>query len=673
VRGTALAWAVAGLVACSEPSTPPVADDPCAEASELVGELACVHLIPDRATWDAIARPTEAVDQVAMTKWLAPYTDEAVLQVPLFLAMDAFELHWELLANGFPDQFPGMDHVTYSAMVVNPDVKEYSSGNLWEFADGTWGFSVWDGRVAYNTVSRAQVVAIHAMLSERVLLAPLAFVPNTQLQVDAAASWTDLSFEVRQADESIVYEVYTPGVGYGVVKLYSPEELIAAEEQVDFGPHDILALDEAPFDIERPIAGAVTGTRQGELSHLNVRSAARGTPNCYVPDPRSVFAEWEGQLVRIDCGPTRLRIDPADLDDAEAFWAEQRPEPVPVVPADRATDTLMPLLELPTATAAERRAAVAAYGSKGANLATLYQRIDPALQLEGFLLPMAFYDQHLAQDDLQAEVLRIAADEALQLDGAARREALQALADRIEALPIDPALVSLVADQIAATFGGHDTMVRFRSSSNAEDALAFSGAGLYDSTSVCAADSLDADTLGPSRCDPDEPDERTIERGLRKVWSSAVGVAAWEERSWYGIPHDDVAMGILVNTRSKDERVNAVAFTGNPVADDDRLLLNAQVGWLDVVSAEAGVYPEQILVDVDGDDLELIRARASSEAEEVLDDAGALALARALLDIEAVMPIDEAVPDDRTLLLDTEWKVLADGRLVVKQVRPFLR
>ena len=114
-------------------------------------------------------------------------------------------------------------------------------------------------------------------------------------------------------------------------------------------------------------------------------------------------------------------------------------------------------------------------------------------------------------------------------------------------------------------------------------------------------------------------------------------------------------------------------LTGNPVADDDRLLLNAQVGWLDVVSAEAGVYPEQILVDVVGDDLELIRARASSEAEEVLDDAGALALARALLDIEAVMPVDGEVPDDRTLLLDTEWKVLSDGRLVVKQVRPFLR
>ena len=35
--------------------------------------------------------------------------------------------------------------------------------------------------------------------------------------------------------------------------------------------------------------------------------------------------------------------------------------------------------------------------------------------------------------------------------------------------------------------------------------------------------------------------------------------------------------------------------------------------------------------------------------------------------------MDELVPATADVLLDTEWKVLADGRLIVKQVRPFLR
>jgi len=672
VRRHLPAWASWLALGCAA-SVPPVGDDPCGEASERVGALACVHRIDDRPTWQTIHRASEAVDVVAETKWLAPASAEAVLDQPLFLAMGTFELHWKLLAEGFPDQFPGIDHHGYSQLVIDPAVKEYHSGNLYEYADGGWGFSMWDARTPSTTVTREQVVAVHSALQERLALGALAFAPNTTLQREAVAGWSDLPFEVRPEDDSIVYEAYTPGVGYGVVRVYDPSELAEAVEEVAFGPTDILALDEAPFDIERPIAGAVTGTRQGELSHLNVRSAARGTPNCYVPDPRAVLEVWEGQLVRLECGTSRLRVDAATLEEAEAFWDDQRPDAVEVVPADLATEELVPLLELPTDSADARRDGVAAYGSKGANLATLYQRIDPALQLDGFLVPMAYYDQHLATDDLQAEVARIATDPELTVDGVARRDALVALQDRIEALPVDPALLLALVEQIEATYGSLEVMVRFRSSSNAEDALAFSGAGLYESTSVCAADSLDGDDDGPSHCDPDQDDERTIERGLRKVWASAVGVAAWEERSWYGIDHESVAMGVLVNTRSKDEQVNAVAFTGNPTADDDRLLINAQVGWLDVVSAEPGVFPEQILVDIEGGEAELLRSRSSSEATVVLGDAEAEALAWALVDIEAVYPVDEEVPAGHTLLLDTEWKVLEDGRLVVKQVRPFLR
>lgn len=48
----------------------------------------------------------------------------------------------------------------------------------------------------------------------------------------------------------------------------------------------LLALLVAPFGGgDARLSGIMTGTRQGALSSLDVRSAARGTPNCYTRAP----------------------------------------------------------------------------------------------------------------------------------------------------------------------------------------------------------------------------------------------------------------------------------------------------------------------------------------------------------------------------------------------------
>jgi hypothetical protein len=52
----------------------------------------------------------------------------------------------------------------------------------------------------------------------------------------------------------------------------------------------------------------------------------------------------------------------------------------------------------------------------------------------------------------------------------------------------------------------------------------------------------------------------------------------------------------------------------------------------------------------------------------VLRDIGAR-----LASIAALFPIDDRPPAGADIVLDTEWKVLADGRPSVKQIRPFLR
>ena len=621
-----------------------------------------------------MAKDANPVDQNSSIKWMMPASEGGVqhpdARLPLLFANSRmWDLHSTMLSQAFSDVHPGVDQLTYSRWVLEePHV--YFSGNVSEFIapDGSLflGFIVWDDPAdPEKTVTYDEVLTVWKELTKCTDLGPLTFVPNSSNQREAADGW-DAPFAIRGRDE-LPYEVYSPGVGYGTLRLQPLTELAEAEEQAAFGWQDILVLDESPLDLERVVSGIVTGSRQGELSHLNVRSAARGTPNCYINAPFDALEDWDGMLVRFECGEQTWDIEAATPEDAEAWWDELRPDPVEVPSPDFETVALVPLLELPTATLEQREQGVAAYGSKGANLAALYQRIDADLQLNGLLTPMAFYAQHLAAHGLDARIDALHADEEFLADGAARREALNALRADIRTAEVDPDLVAALYDAIVVSEGSDTVMVRFRSSSNAEDALSFSGAGLYDSTSVCAADSFD-DDLGPSLCDPDQANERTIERGLTKVWSSLWKVGAWEERAWYGIDQLTVGMGVLVDTRSKDEQANIVAFTGVPSdPDDDRFLVNAQVGWLDVVSAESGVWPERSLVELSpsGAVTDVVRVSASSETDEVLDDATLEALGEALWAVREVYPlVGEA-------LLDTEWKVLSDGRLIIKQVRPF--
>ena len=154
-------------------------------------------------------------------------------------------------------------------------------------------------------------------------------------------------------------------------------------------------------------------------------------------------------------------------------------------------------------------------------------------------------------------------------------------------------------------------MVRFRSSSNVEDALEFNGAGLYESTSVCAADTLDPEILESSYCDPTRENERTIERALKKVWASLWTHRAFEERAYFQIPQESAAMGILVNRAFLDETANGVAFTGNPQnSRDRRYVITVQRGEESVVSPEPGVTAERDLLEVvDGQVLEIVRER----------------------------------------------------------------
>jgi phosphoenolpyruvate synthase/pyruvate phosphate dikinase len=195
---------------------------------------------------------------------------------------------------------------------------------------------------------------------------------------------------------------------------------------------------------------------------------------------------------------------------------------------------------------------------------------------------------------------------------------------------------------------------------------------------VCADDSLDADRDGPSLCDLDQEEERTIERGLLLVWASLYNARAWEERDWYQVPQEQASMAVLVTGAFPDERSNGVVFTGNPQkSSDDRYLINAQLGDEPVVGNDPRMMPERDFLQLDqaGTVEKIYRSRTSVLAEPgvyVLSDGQLGELGELMFAMNRDYPLDTEGYQREQVLLDFEFKIDGGGQLKIKQVRPFL-
>jgi hypothetical protein len=681
------------LSACGSSTDEPGAHEgQCEQASARLGQLTCMHAVDDEQAWEKLAQPLEAVDQVRAAKYMVPARRDARL-APLVINSNLYELHYDFMVKAFGELFPGLTGKDYLDLLFDDKRREYYVGSLVEFRDAagksSYAFTFITDPNSKDPIDCKAVKSVADVLGERMLGGvELSVLPSDKKQLTELPA---CKLPMRDPEKAVEYEVYHAAVGFGTVRRYTAKTLPDAVENVEFGFQDIVVLDEAPVDLERVVSGAITGTRQGPLSHLAVRSASRGTPNCYLKGAYDYLAKWEGKLVRAECARDTLLVRAASQEEAEGFWQKLKPAPVKVPAPDLTFADFVDLRELPVESAQDRALDVRRFGAKGTNLAWLRQNLKPELTPEGFVIPMHFYHAFLNGTSWQvdlgqgkgahtlAETLAVwLKDKAFLSDAKLRRDKLEDLQDAFKAGACDDALMTALSDEIVKVFKSPTEMVRLRSSSNAEDGAFFNGAGLYDSYSGCLADDMDHDDEGPSACDAAKDDERGVCRALKKVWASLWNVKAFEERAFYGIDQAQVTMGVLVNGRSEAEKANMVAFTGNPVQKSDaRYLVNAQIDELAVVSPDPGIWPEQSLLTIqDGKVTEIARSGSSSElpeGEHVLSDAQLTELGGYLAEIAKLYPFDQEAPKGRSFILDTEWKVMPDGALRVKQVRPFLK
>jgi len=642
----------------------------------------------DRITVTDRSRP----DLLRTGKFTAPATSDPALLHTVYQNVNRYPLHQEFLAVEFPERFAGLTEPEYLDLVYRRSSRRYYAGSISRFQDSQGGILY--GFDIYSALSEpplpVEVLYVYQLLSQTITLRPFAYAPKTTVAIETAREWEEPGFPIYLPDGIVTpdYEAYSPATNYGRVRLYTLSELQEAEEHGLIGWQDIVVVDTAPTDIGTVVAGVITGTQQGELSHVNVRSLRRGTPNGYVRNATEIFAPYSGQLVKLILETDRYEVVvPVELADAEAWWTAHRPVLSPLPEPDDVYSELVSLPQL--ARVWKEEPLIRRFGGKATGLARLYSFLDKAYQVDGFAIPFHYYMEFMNSNTIrdpedpfrritfQDYLNLLLEDSPFQTDTAYRRQKLEHFQDVIRLTGvIDPVLISGIVAKIEEVYGSTDVMVRFRSSSNSEDDIEFNGAGLYDSTSVCAEDTLDGDETGPCRCQPDQDDERTIERGLKLVWASLWNPKAFEEREYYQIDHRKVRMGILVTKAFPREDCNGVAFTGDPVSGKKNyFVINVQAGDYSVVLPEMGIVPEKdLLTFTDGQVSEILRVRTSSllpQGEWVLSEDQLREIGGVLWDIEQNMPVELGEYRRDQVCLDIEFKYDM-GKLVIKQVRPTL-
>lgn len=262
------------------------------------------------------------------------------------------------------------------------------------------------------------------------------------------------------------------------------------------------------------------------------------------------------------------------------------------------------------------------------------------------------------------------------------------------AAPMDAENLATITSELEIRFGHYAPTqgLRFRSSSNVEDIEGFNGAGLYDSNTGF---------LDPAAQESEKDQKKSVERTIKKTWSSYWGFEAFEERRLENVTHLSGAMGVLVHARFDDplEQNNGVAtltLFGEGAEHQAELEVNVQLGDTSVTNPDpaSGELPETAKVFLsEADTLRIERIDASTLAadQQVMSDEELLELfdqLRSTTEFWLERDNSSLGEDQRSLVLtlDFEFKTMAAGwpalaaddpaadgafpsRLVIKQAR----
>ncbi len=413
-----------------------------------------------------------------------------------------------------------------------------------------------------------------SQLSEVVQKSEQNFIPDKGIKLfqnqDEWKFCIDLqSISSEELYEGQVYQGLTTGSTYGYLKRHHSEDI----EGLFLNRRDLIVTDGIPNDLP-VVAGIITSIPQTPLSHINVLSNSRNTPNMYLKDAFHLdsISSLENKLVFLEVNDHDFSIREANISEAEAFWEQIDPKSEIELEIDSATSGLLEISNLDISD-------INVVGGKAANFAEIsaISGIDIPTPEDAFSIPFYYYVQHIKVHQLDTLMAESLNNPQFHIDAQFRKEQLEHIQASILAAPITSNLVDLVTARIK-DFEDFDAY-RFRSSTNAEDLEFFSGAGLYNSHSAKKNHST-----------------KTIENAIKGVWASLWNWRAFEEREYFKIDHLSCAMGILVHRSFPNEDANGVLITKNLYNQNPGFIINVQHGEESIVSPRKGVIHDQILL-----------------------------------------------------------------------------
>lgn len=272
-----------------------------------------------------------------------------------------------------------------------------------------------------------------------------------------------------------------------------------------------------------------------------------------------------------------------------------------------------------------------------------------------FAIPFYYYQQHISDSLIKTQL-----DYILKSKSTLKQEelkfALKTLRNLILAKKMDPVCLKLV--EAAIRKQGNDGSYRFRSSSNAEDAPGFSGAGLYSSKTGILGDSM-----------------KSIELAIKKVWASTWSFEAFITREQAHIVQDGVMMAILCHQNFPEEEANGVVVTKNIYRPSfPGFTVNAQTKELSVVQPDSNIQCDQFTMFKPAD--------FNPFTDDIAVDYiayGNQNMGKPVLSIHQIQQLYKAIAVcdeyfaqfiNSSVSYDIEFK-FDDGKLFLKQIRPY--
>lgn len=548
------------------------------------------------------------------------------------------EFHYEYLTERGLTHLPveEFNHLNYMS-----DERRFVLGSVVRYGPGRDVVELWDGDTITGDRLALTMDRLGRAYHRRLLFRPgsphqRSVAETISLPIDDGPGIADGRF------------VFNEGRSIGTLRL------IESDDPDDVLPTDIVILVRTPIDLD-PVAGILSANTVSPTTHINVLSRTWGIPNVQDPSAARDLTGLIGHKVVFEAKGASYSIRAA-TDREIADDAGERKKRAPLVPeADLTNDRMAALSD-------QDRSDSLAYGAKSANLGFLFSLLPEAGGAyrvpDGFTIPFSYYERHLRESGLDAEIDELLADAAIRNDRRALKVELAKLRRAFHDRPVSPEVLRRISARRQTMLGNAGMFVR--SSTNAEDLPGFSGAGLYDTV-------------------PNVVTDEDLAKAVRQVWGSIWNDSAFLSREATGIDHRAVKAAVIVQ-RGIDADAAGVMLTRNAYSSDgtNGILISAKKG-LGIRVVQGRRMPEQAIYrfDEDSESIDLlslseddvllefdkdggVRERDTRVGDRVLDDGMHLRLGR----------IARRVEERYREPVDIEWLVVGDTIHLV-QVRPY--